>query len=576
MYGRGLRSIQTRFTLLVALSCLVGGGVVLLVDPLHMFGGPLAPVATGLMLMVIVVPAALTYHLAGKLVADIRALKVSAEAIVAGDMDQPLEVDCRCEVGGLADSFRKMVGRLNSNLLRMNVLAYHDSVTGFPNRAVVQHVLSKALDGPQPMPVSVLFIDLDGFKAINDALGHEAGDELLRQVSLRIVEEGLNRRRDEVDDCTTAYGELCDRPPEGVVFSRFAGDEFVAVIPVITEEGALTAMCERIQAALQRPFKIGSDVAHIGASIGVARAPIDSTSASEILADADMAMYSAKQQGRGRAVFFDRELRDRLLDRQTLEQELRAALETDQFVVHYQPRYDVQTGAITGYEALVRWKHPSRGILTPGHFLELAEKNQVMCDLGGIVLQKVLQQIKRWQSAGQHLPVAVNISPSQFRNPLLIDRIKAMLESNHIDPRMLEIEITEQAAMSDYADAAPKLERLRATGVRIAVDDFGVGYSNLTQLVNLPFDVLKIDKSLVDDIGVVAKSEAVIEFLVHLAHKMGHTTIAEGIERSEQLDFLKRVGCDDVQGFLFARPQPAETLVVLQTAPNDDQVRQVA
>ncbi|MFY8031289.1 MAG: bifunctional diguanylate cyclase/phosphodiesterase [Devosia sp.] len=541
-----------------------------------MFGGPLTLVAVLGLVCVIAGPAAVTYYLAGKLIGDIRALKVSADAIVAGDVDRPVEVDCKCEVGGLADSFRKMVGRLNSNILRMNVLAYHDSVTGFTNRTVVQHVLTKALEGNAPMPLAVMFIDLDGFKAINDTLGHDAGDELLRQVSLRIVEEGLQRDRNSVDDCTTAYGELCDRPPEEIVFSRFAGDEFIVVLPGVTDEAQILKVCDRIQAALARPFNIGTDLAHVGASIGIARAPLDAQTASNILIDADMAMYAAKERGRGQAVFFDAEIRERLVERQRLEVELRTAIEADQFVVHYQPKYDTKTLVVTGYEALVRWQHPRRGLLSPGQFLEIVEKNGQMCELGGLVMKKVVAQLKSWEKAGRKLPVAVNISPSQFRNPLLVERITMLLETNRIDPNLFEIEITEQAAMGNYAEAAPKLERLREIGVRLAIDDFGMGYSNLTQLVNLPFDVLKIDKSLVDDIGVFPRSEVVIESLIHLAHRMGHTTVAEGIERQDQLDFLKSVGCDSVQGYLLSHPMAPEALSAEARFVQAEPVRNVA
>lgn len=422
----------------------------------------------------------------------------------------------------------------------------------------------------------VLFIDLDGFKAINDTLGHDAGDELLRQVALRVVKDGLQRDRDSVDDCTTAYGELCDRPPEDIVFSRFAGDEFIVVLPGIVDRDAIVAICERIQSALQRPFAIGSDTARVGASIGIARAPIDATTASDILIGADLAMYAAKNAGRGRSVFFDAEIRERLIERQLLEQELRTAIEADQFVVHYQPKYDTRTLAMIGCEALVRWQHPRRGLLMPGSFLDIVERNGQMCDLGGLVMRKVMRQLKDWEAAGYQIPVAVNVSPSQFRNPLLVDRIKSMLEASSLDPHLLEIEITEQVAMGNYSEAAPKLERLRKLGVRLAIDDFGMGYSNLTQLVNLPFDVLKIDKSLVDDIGVFPRSEVVIESLILLAHRMGHVTVAEGIERQDQLDFLKAVGCDIVQGYLFARPMPAQDLDRLLVDVASRHIRHVA
>lgn len=570
MYGRGLRSIRTRFTILVGFCTTVAVVAMIALDGGSSLGRPSSLAGLLIGACAIAASAAVTYMLAGRLVANIVALKATTDAVIDGDMDKPVEVDCDCEVGGLADSFRRMVDRLNSNLLRMNVLAHHDAVTGYSNRAVVEHVLATSLDADAaPIPISVLFMDLDGFKVVNDTFGHGVGDELLRLVSDRIVTEAFGRTRETVDSCTTAYGELCKRPPRDLVFSRFAGDELIAIVPHVIDVDIIGRYCDAVHKALSRPFEIGGARINVGISIGVARAPLDSTCCNQILVDADMAMYAAKERGRGRTAFFDQSLRQRLTDRNTLESELRSAIDNDELVVHYQPKYDTRSMALIGYEALVRWQHPQLGLILPGRFLDTAERKNLMCDIGAVVFTKVIAQIKEWQAQGHVVPVAVNVSPSQFRNPELCDRMREMLRTARIDPRLIEIEITEHVAMEDSVAAGLKLESLRSLGVKLVIDDFGIGYSNLTQLVKLPFDVLKVDRSLVNDIGVSARSEFVIESLVLLAHRMGHSTVAEGVERAEQVDFLRRVGCDSMQGFLLSRPMPADRFVV-PLAPGEE------
>jgi two-component system CheB/CheR fusion protein len=574
MYGHGLRSIQTRFTLLVAFCTTVAVVAMSAADRSGSIAGPSSLAGILIGTCVVAASSVMTFLLAGRLVANIVALKATTDAVIAGDMDRPVEVDCDCEVGGLADSFRRMVDRLNSNLLRMNVLAHHDAVTGYSNRAVVEHVLATSLDqDATPIPISVLFMDLDGFKVVNDTFGHSAGDELLRLVSDRIVTEAFGKTRESVDSCTTAYGELCRRPPRDLVFSRFAGDELIAIIPNVIDPKIIGRYCDGVHKALARPFEIGNARISVGVSIGVARAPLDSTCSNQILVDADMAMYAAKERGRGRTVFFDPALRERLTDRNTLESELRSAIDNDELVVHYQPKLDTRTMELIGYEALVRWQHPRLGLILPGRFLDTAERKNLMCEIGAVVFTKVIAQIKEWQAQGHVVPVAVNVSPSQFRNPELCDRMREMLRTARIDPRLIEIEITEHVAMEDSVAAGLKLESLRELGVKLVIDDFGIGYSNLTQLVNLPFDVLKVDRSLVKDIGVSVRSEFVIESLVLLAHRMGHATVAEGVERAEQVEFLRRVGCDSLQGFLLSRPMPADMLAV---PPSQSDERAVA
>jgi two-component system CheB/CheR fusion protein len=559
MYGKGLNSIRNRFTLLIGGFCLAGAIVMAVFVAPHPTTALALAGEVALVALLCVVPASITYVMAGSLVGSIQALKRSTEAIVNGDMDRPVEVDCSCEVGGLADSFRKMVGKLNSNIMRMNILAYNDALTGLANRVVIQHMLALALDAERVEPFcgAVLFIDLDGFKAINDSFGHEVGDELLRAASRRIVERGLKRTVDTLDNCTTPFGELCDRLPNDIVFGRFAGDEFVAIIPGVEEEAALSAIADEILAALAEPFVLGGRQLTISASIGIARTPHDTNSVSEILVFADMAMYAAKQNGRARHAFFDAALREQVLERIDLERELRQAIEGDELVLHFQPKVDAHTLEVTGAEALVRWQHPTRGLLPPAAFLDIAEKGDMICNLGSVVFRQAFAQIKAWERLGLRLPVAINVSATQFSNPELCARIRRMMEQVGVDPALVELEVTESVAMQDYDAADSKLRELQSVGIRMSIDDFGVGFSNLTQLVNLPFDTLKIDRSLVADIGRSKKSEAVVQALLGIAAEMGQATVAEGIERGEEVEFLRRNGCTTLQGYLFARPMPA-------------------
>lgn len=463
MYGKGLRSIRTRFTLMIAGFCLL---VMVAHLTLDIFNGETSllqsPLTYVLLVLSVVIPGGVTYRLAGSLVGSIHALKSSTEALIAGDFDRPVEVDCSCEVGGLAESFRTMVGKLNTNIVRMNVLAYNDAVTGFANRTVVQHALQRAMDAPGgPVPLSVLFLDLDGFKAVNDSLGHEAGDALLRQASLRIVEQGLLRTRKTLDSYTTSFGELHDRPPADIVFARFAGDEFIAVLPGMVDRDEIDTVCARIHDAVSAPFVIGNATAQISVSIGIACAPFDASDPADLLVNADMAMYAAKGSGRGLHSFFDADLRHQIVGRLALERELLEGIANDQMLVHYQPKFCAASLKVVGYEALVRWQHPVRGLLYPGQFIAIAEKAEVMCELGEVVFSKALRQLSEWKGTPRALPIAVNVSASQFRNPKLVERMEQMLNRSGIDPSLIELEITEQVAMGDFGLARETLNRLR-------------------------------------------------------------------------------------------------------------------
>ena len=552
MQGRGLNSIRWRFAVASAVLLLLG------VRLREHFAGVPAQDWGSLLLLAFGVSAC-TFWMASQLTASIRALQRSTEALANGDYDSPVEVDCNCEVGGLATSFRKMASRLNANLLRINTLAFTDPITALPNRSVIDHLLRYALapERGQAFHAAIVFIDLDGFKRINDTLGHEGGDELLRLASRRILEQGLGRTLETIDTCTDPFGNPCSRLPEDIVLARFAGDEFVAVLPGQTDRAALLQVGQAIIASLADPFRVNGQLVTVSASIGIAVTPDDAVTATELLSFADLAMYTSKQAGKARCRFFDKQARDALLARTETEADLRLALQRGELLLHYQPKVEAGSLALCGVEALVRWQHPQRGLLMPAAFIDLAEQVGLMAPLGAQVLQLAVAQCRAWLDMGLHCPVAVNVSPSQFNDPQFVERLLALLQQARLPPALLSIEITESMAMTHGPAIVQRLEALRAAGVQVAIDDFGTGFSNLSHLSQLPLDVLKIDRSLIDGIGVNAKSEAIVRAILGMARALGHRVVAEGIETRPQLQFLQRQGCDMVQGFLLARPMPA-------------------
>ena len=566
--GRGLNSIPVRF----ALMGIIVGAIAFGLQYWFVFGDRLVGMSMsqwGTVALLLALPASVTFLAARKLAGMIGALRNSTLAILQGEINSPVDVDCACEVGALADSFRAMVARLNSNILRMNMLAYTDNVTNLPNRAVINHVLELARKkGPGNCKVSMFFIDLDGFKRINDTFGHDAGDELLRKTSLRIVEHGFGVPRDQLESCTTAFGELCTTCPSRLVFARFAGDEFVALLPGEREDAELEEFGRAIIAALHDPFEIFGNEVRIGASIGIATIDRGVEDPRDLLVHSDIAMYRAKEQGRNCFAFFDVNLKAKVAERAELEKDLRRALECDELSLNFQPKLCASTNAIVGVEALARWDHPNKGAISPNIFVPIAEQSGSIGKLGDRVLCLSALQSQAWSKTGLVLPVAVNVSPVQFESPELVREILRCLERFAIDPAMIELEITETLAMFDYAASKRRVDELRATGVRVAIDDFGTGYSNLSQLARLNVDTIKIDQSLVKGIGQNTKSEAMLEATINMAKALGHLIVAEGIETMEQLATLRALGCDQVQGFFVARPMTAIDLDAWMTSRN--------
>jgi diguanylate cyclase len=438
----------------------------------------------------------------------------------------------------------------------MNTLAYTDPITALPNRSVIDHLLNFALapERQGTFRAAIVFIDLDGFKRINDTLGHDGGDVLLRLASQRILERGLHRTAQTIDTCTDPFGNPCNRLPEDIVFARFAGDEFVAILPGQTDRDALAAVGHAIIDALAAPFRVKNQDVTVGASIGIAITPDDTSSATELLTFADLAMYSSKQAGKARFKFFDAAIHDVIVERAQIEADLRLALQRAELVLHYQPKVDTQTLALCCVEALVRWQHPQRGLLSPAAFIDIAEQVGLMTQLGHHVLALAVAQCRAWLDLGIERPVAVNVSPSQFADTDFVRNVLKTLHEADVPARLISIEITESIAMTDFDTTVQRLSLLRAAGVRVAIDDFGIGFSNLSQLARLPLDELKIDRSLISEIGRSRKSEAIICAIIGMTSALGYRTIAEGIETPEQLAFLAKLRCDSLQGYLFGRP----------------------
>lgn len=560
--GQGLNSLRWRFAVAGGL---LAGAAILLTDRALGIALLDQPSAWLVVALASAGVAAAIYAMASRLTGLIDALRRSTDAIADGHVDVPVDIDCACEIGGLANSFRRMRSRLNANVLRINLLAHTDAITGLPNRSVVDRLLGYALAPERrgQFRAAIVFINLDGFKRVNDALGHEGGDRLLALAAQRLLTRGLGRDLQTIDTCLDGFGAPCDRLPTDIVFARFAGDEFVAVLPGVTERGALCAVGERLVQSLAEPFQIGHHQVSVGASVGIAVTPDDTVDPTEILAFADVAMYSSKQAGRSRYRFFDHQTREALLALSRTEGELRSALAQRELLLHFQPKFRLADGSLSGVEALARWQHPQRGLLAPAEFVDLAERCGLMGALGRQVMAMAVTQCRQWLDAGILLNMAVNVSPSQFVDPGFVRGVLGAIAQAGIPPSLLSIEITESIAMTDFDATAARLGELRAAGVLVALDDFGIGFSNLSQLSRLPLDILKIDRSLVQDLGLDAKADAIVRAIIGMAHALGCRVIAEGIETPAQRDHLQALGCDCGQGFLLGGPGPAQALGAL-------------
>ena len=423
--------------------------------------------------------------------------------------------------------------------LEMSRVAQHDVLTNLPNRALFNDRLSQAISlaERQSKQLAVLFVDLDQFKRINDSLGHSVGDRLLRSVARRLV--ACVRRTDTV--------------------SRLGGDEFLILLSQIehSEDAAITA--RKILRAVAAPHVIDSKSLDVNVSIGGSTYPADAQNAETLVSYADVAMYEAKQQGRNSYQFFRTDMRARMATRVALERDLRCALGRNEFTLHYQPKVNFQTGQCTGMEALLRWQHPERGLLSAATFVPIAEECGLIVAIGQWVLLEACRQARAWSDLGlKVVPVAVNVSAVEFRARDFLSGIRAVLIATGLDPQDLELELTEGVLMQDAESAVVTLLALKAMGVKLAVDDFGTGFSSFTYLRRFPVDTLKVDKSFVHEITEDSDGTTIVNAMINIGKSLKQRVVAEGVETRSQLDFLQRHGCDEGQGYYFSHPVTAE------------------
>jgi diguanylate cyclase (GGDEF)-like protein/PAS domain S-box-containing protein len=426
---------------------------------------------------------------------------------------------------------------------RIQHIAHHDVLTGLPNRVLLQDRLAQAVAfaNRSGKPLWVLLIDLDRFKFVNDSMGHKAGDLLLQTVARRL--------QDSVRDSDTV--------------ARLSGDEFVAILTEYPEETLSHDVTQRIMRAVTRPVMLEGKEFFVTCSIGVAVYGADGTSAQRLIEHADIAMYRAKKLGRNNTQFYEPAMNEEARERLRIESALRNALERQELVLHYQPQVDLQSGRVVGMEALLRWQHPELGMVAPQRFIALAEETGLIVEIGAWVLRTACTQAKAWLDAGHGpLRIAVNLSPRQFSAPQLVASIAEVLRHTGLPPACLDIELTEGLFMHDVTQAVDLLHKLKALGLALSIDDFGTGYSSFSYLRHFPIDVLKIDRSFISDIH-DGDEAAIVVSIIALAHNLKLRVIAEGVETETQLDYLRRNGCDEIQGFYFSPALPAAAFELL-------------
>ncbi|MDB5673030.1 MAG: diguanylate cyclase domain protein [Sphingomonas bacterium] len=476
-----------------------------------------------------------TWRMARSITRPVTMLDAAAIRLADGN-EAFVPVEGNDELARLAATFNRMASDIADRERRITHLAFNDVLTGLPNRAhfleyVDQELRLAASNGAR---IAVLVIDLDAFKSINDTLGHPAGDALLVHV-----------------------GRCLTRTLDSAFVARLGGDEFVVVARV---DDNAERIAERALISIAEPTAIDGHDLTVEASIGIALSPGDGTDARQLLKSADLALYRAKELGRGTYCFFEESLNRRAQERRQLESDLRLAMREGQFELYFQPLFDLEHDRIGSFEALMRWHHPIRGIVSPTEFIPVAEDTGMIVELGAWALREACAEASRWPS---HIRVAVNVSSVQFRRPGLSDVVMQALSANGLEPGRLELEITESIFLEESDATFRLLHGLRALGVRIALDDFGTGYSSLSYLQRFPFDKIKIDRSFIQDILSRPGAVAIVRAITDLARALGMETTAEGVEESEQLAELRKHGCTSVQGYLFSRPIDARGVAAI-------------
>ncbi len=497
-----------------------------------------------------------------RLLAPIQRLKRQASEIALRTDAEPVQWNRRDELGQLGEHLNEvhaqidgLFAQLEAQKTELEKVALHDTLTGLPNRALFRELTHSAVAIAQRESgrLALLFIDLDRFKAVNDTWGHAAGDTLLVTLAQRLRQ------------AVRATDVVC----------RHSGDEFTVLLHDASQWAEVAATADRLLKEIERPVHLGSGEVNVSASIGVALFPDDAADHETLVRHADTAMYAAKNLGRARCSFFRSEFNASLQASLLLEQELRHALAHDEFVLHYQPQVDARSGELLGCEALIRWQHGRRGMVPPLEFIAAAEQCGLIGEVGAWTIRMACRQIAQWKRAGLHFgSIAVNISALEFRNHRLIDTLTQAMADFGVQPHELEIELTESVLMTDTDTTRLIVERLHTLGLPLAVDDFGTGYSSLAYLKHLRPSKIKIDRSFVRDLPGDEDDRVLVQAIVQLATALGIRVVAEGVETILQRDFLQRIGCDVLQGFLIGRPMPAEAFERMAWGGGADSLRQ--
>jgi diguanylate cyclase (GGDEF)-like protein len=422
---------------------------------------------------------------------------------------------------------------------QVEYLAYHDGLTGLPNRSLMSKLLARSISEARryERSLAVAFLDLDRFKQINDTLGHQAGDQLLREVAVRL--------------------NTCVRESDTV--ARLGGDEFVVLLSELADEHHAAIVAQKILAAIAKPFHLIGQEFRVTASIGISTYPQDGLDEQTLTKHADIAMYQAKAEGKNTFQFYSEKLNANSLERLTLESSLRHALERHEFRLHYQAKRDIGSGRITGMEALLRWEHPDLGTVAPMQFIPVAEETGLILPIGKWVLKTACSQNVAWQKQGlPHLSIAVNLTTRQFRDEQLLPDVTSILSATGMDPHLLELEIAESLLTQNVENTLRILTRIKAVGIRIAIDDFGTGYSSLATLQRFPLDTIKIDRSFIRDIISDNQDTGLADAVIAMGKSLSLTVVAQGVETRDQAEFLRMHACDELQGFYFQKPLPAE------------------
>jgi diguanylate cyclase (GGDEF)-like protein len=486
------------------------------------------------------------------------AAQVAAAQSLAGELeDSRVKLDTttrrhRQEVDSLQAQLQVETTRRETAQRLALQTTHSDPLTQLPNRTRLQEDLTKALAAAERRAgkVAVMFVDLDDFKRINDTLGHSIGDDLLTQAAGRL------------SACVRTEDDLAiNRGGEPGSVARVGGDEFVLLIRDVADHNALGAVAQRLIDAFRTPFAVGGYKVQSSISVGIACYPRDGNYGDTLLKHADMAMYRAKEQGKDGFQFFSHAMSAAASRRLAVENGLRKALEEQQFVVHYQPKVETGSHRVIGAEALVRWRSPVHGLVAPASFIEIAEEAGLIAHIGEWVLMQACRQQRAWQAAGlPPVSMAVNVSSMQFREDHLLTAVVTAIKQTGIDPKLLQLEVTENLFMKNMSAARNTLECIRGLGATVAIDDFGTGYSSFSYLRQLPVDSVKIDRSFVQDLGTKADDREITRAIVNLARTLGVRTVAEGVETKRQAEILAEMGCNEMQGFLFAPPVDANTM----------------